>query len=317
MPGPRLPMRKIRDVLRLSAAGMSKRQIAASLGVSATAAGDCIRRARRAGLTWLLPDGLTDEALELRLYPPPTVAKDRRPQPDWAAIHCELRRPGVTLQLLWEEHRAVHPDGYGYSRFCERYRSWEARLSPTMRQSHVAGERMFVDYAGTTLEVIDASTSEVMTAQLFVAALGASSYTYAEASWTQGLSDWIGSHTRTFAFIGGAPAMVVSDNLRSGITKACFYEPAVNRSYAEMAAHYNTAIVPARPYRARDKAKVEVAVQVATRFIYALRRPVGISPVARRHVLAHRGMLAVGGRAHMRGNAPAAVEDLDRARRDA
>jgi transposase len=270
MPGLRLPMRKSRDVLRLSAAGMSKRKIAASLGVSATAAGECIRRARRAGLTWPLPEGLTDEALELRLYPPPMVAsKDRRPQPDWAVVHRELRRPGVTLQLLWEEHRAAYRDGYGYSRYCELYRAWEARLSPTMRQSHVAGERMFVDYAGTTLEVIDASTGEVRTAQLFVAALGASSYTYAEATWTQGLSDWIGSHTRAFAFIGGAPAMVVSDNLRSGITKACFYEPAVNRTYAEMAAHYDTAIVPARPYRARDKAKVEVAVQIATRFIIA------------------------------------------------
>jgi transposase len=262
-------MRKIRDVLRLSAAGMSKRKIAASLGVSATAAGKCLRRARRAGLGWPLPEGLTDEALELRLYPPPTVAKDPRPQPDWAAVHRELRRPGVTLQLLWEEHRAAYREGYGYSRFCELYRAWEARLSPTMRQSHVAGERLFVDYAGTKLEVIDASTGEARTAQLFVAALGASSYIYAEATWTQGLSDWIGSHTRAFAFIGGAPAMVVSDNLRSGITKACFYEPAVNRTYAEMAAHYSTAIVPARPYRARDKAKVEVAVQVATRFIIA------------------------------------------------
>jgi transposase len=270
MPGPRLPMRKVRDVLRLSAAGMSKRKIAVSLGVSATAARDCIGRARCSGLSWPLPEGLTDEALELRLYPPPGVAaKDHRPRPDWAMVHRELRRPGVTLQLLWEEHRAVHPDGYGYSRFCELYRAWEARLSPTMRQSHVAGERMFVDYAGATLEVIDASTGAVRTVQLFVAALGASSYTYAEATWTQGLSDWIGSHTRAFAFIGGAPAMVVSDNLRSGITKACFYEPAVNRTYAEMAAHYDTAIVPARPYRARDKAKVEVAVQVATRFIIA------------------------------------------------
>jgi transposase len=143
------------------------------------------------------------------------------------------------------------------------------RLSPTMRQSHVAGERMFVDYAGTTLQVIEPSTGEAMTAQLFVCVLGASNYTYAEATWTQGLSDWIGSHTRGFAFMGGVPAMVVSDNLRSGITKACFYEPAVNRTYGEMAAHYNTAIVPARPYRARDKAKVEVAVQVATRFIIA------------------------------------------------
>jgi transposase len=270
MPGPRLPMRKIRDMLRLSAAGMSKRQIAASLGLSATAAGECIRRARRVDLTWPLPEGLTDEVLELRLYPPPMVtAADRRPRPNWTVVHRELRRPGVTLQLLWEEHRAVHPDGYGYSRFCELYRAWEARLSPTMRQSHVAGERMFVDYAGTTLEVIDASTGVARTAQLFVATLGASSYTYAEATWTQGLSDWIGSHTRAFAFIGGAPAMVVSDNLRSGITKACFYEPAVNRTYAEMAAHYNTAVVPARPYRARDKAKVEVAVQIATRFVIA------------------------------------------------
>jgi transposase len=270
MSGARLPMRKIRDMLRLSAAGMSKRQIAASLGLSATAAGECIRRARRVDLTWPLPEGLTDEVLELRLYPPPMVtAADRRPRPNWAVVHRELRRPGVTLQLLWEEHRAVHPDGYGYSRFCELYRAWEARLSPTMRQSHVAGERMFVDYAGTTLEVIDASTGVARTAQLFVATLGASSYTYAEATWTQGLSDWIGSHTRAFAFIGGAPAMVVSDNLRSGITKACFYEPAVNRTYAEMAAHYNTAVVPARPYRARDKAKVEVAVQIATRFVIA------------------------------------------------
>jgi transposase len=219
---------------------------------------------------WPLPEELTEETLELRLYPPPAVtAKDRRPRPDWAEVHRELRRPGVTLQLLWEEHRAVYPDGYGYSRYCELFRAWEARLSPTMRQSHVAGERLFVDYAGTTLEVIDASTGEVMTAQLFVAALGASSYTYAEATWTQGLSDWIDSHTRTFAFIGGATAMVVSDNLRSGITKACFYEPAVNRTYAEMAAHYDTAIVPARPYRPRDKAKVEVAVQIATRFVIA------------------------------------------------
>ena len=231
MPGPRLPMRKIRDVLRLSAAGMSKRQIGASLGMSATAAGDCVRRAQRAGLGWPLPEDLTDEALELRLYPPAVAAKDRRPQPNWALVHRELRRPGVTLQLLWEEHRAVHPNGYGYSRFCELYRAWEARLSPTMRQSHIAGERLFVDYAGTTLDLIDPSTGETRTAQLFVAVLGASNYIYAEATWTQGLSDWIGSHTRAFTFIGGVPAMVMSDNLRSGITKACFYEPAVNRTY--------------------------------------------------------------------------------------
>jgi transposase len=272
MPGRRLPMRKIRDVLRLRAGGLSKRKIAISLGVGATAAGDCIRRARRAGLAWPLPDDLGDEALEARLFPASAglaAIKARRPQPDWPAIHRELRRKGVTLQLLWEEHRATHPDGHGYSRFCELYRTWEGRLSPTMRQTHVAGERLFVDYAGTTLEVIDGTTGEVIAAQLFVAALGASNYTYAEASWTQGLADWIGSHTRAFAFFGGVSAMVVSDNLKSGITKACFYEPAVNRAYAEMAAHYDTAVVPARPYKPRDKAKVEVAVQVATRWIIA------------------------------------------------
>jgi transposase len=270
MPGQRLPMRKIRDVLRLSAVGMSKRKIAASLGVSPTAAGECIRRARRVGLSWPLPEEMTDEGLESRLYPPPaSKAKHRRPQPDWAGMHRELRRAGVTLQLLWEEHRGAYADGYGYSRFCELYRAFEGRLSPTMRQAHIASERLFVDYAGTTLEVIDGATGEVISAQLFVAALGASNHTYAEATWTQGLADWIGSHTRAFAFYGGVPAMVVSDNLKSGVTKACFYEPAINRTYAEMAAHYDTAVVPARPYKPRDKAKVEVAVQVATRWIIA------------------------------------------------
>ena len=270
MPQERLPMRKMRDVLRLSAGGLSKRKIAASLGISPTAAGDCIRRAQRAGLSWPLPEDLGDEALEARLYPPPlSVAKEQRPQPDWPATHRELKRPGVTLQLLWEEHRAAHPDGYGYSRYCELYQAWKGRLSPTMRQTHVAGERLFVDYAGTTIDIFDAATGEVRTAQLFVAALGASSYTWAEATWTQGLADWIGSHTRVFAFFGGVPGMVVSDNLKSGITKACFYEPAVNRSYAEMAAHYDTAIVPARPRKPRDKAKVEAAVLVATRWVIA------------------------------------------------
>ena len=175
----------------------------------------------------------------------------------------------MTLQLLWEEHRAAHPEGYGYSRYCELYRAWECRLSPTMRQLHVAGERMFVDYAGTVLEVMDGATGEVHTCQLFVAVLGASNYTYVEATFTQRLIDWFGSHVRTFTFFGGVTAQIVSDNLRSGVAKACFYEPAVNRTYAEMAAHYNTAVVPARPRKPRDKAKAEVAVQVVTRWITA------------------------------------------------
>lgn len=268
----RLPMRKIRDVLRLTAGGLSSRQVAASIGIGSTTVTDCLARARRAGVVWPLPGDMTDAALEARLFPASAAlaaAKAQRPQPDWPAIHRELKRKGVTLQLVWEEHRGRHPDGYGYSRFCELYRAWAKRLSPTMRQSHVAGERMFVDYAGATIDVVDAATGEVHACQLFVATLGASSYTYAEATRTQALCDWIGSHTRAFAFFGGVPAMVVSDNLKAGITKACFHEPAVNRTYAEMAAHYGTAIIPARPYKPRDKAKVEAAVLVATRWIVA------------------------------------------------
>ena len=268
----RLPMRKVRDVLRLKAVGLGKRKIAASLGISATAVGGCLRRAREAGVAWPLAEEMTDEALEVRLYPASVALAElaaRRPLPDWPTIHRELKRPGVTLQLLWGEHRAAHPDGYGYSRFCELYRAWEGRLSPTMRQTHVAGERMFVDYAGTTIDVIDAATGEVLRAQLFVAVLGASSYTYAEATWTQGLADWIGSHVRTFAFIGGVTAQTVSDNLKSGVTKPSRYEPGINRTYQDLADHYGFVVLPARVRKPRDKAKVEVAVLIVERFVLA------------------------------------------------
>ena len=270
MPQERLPMRKIRDVLRQAAAGMSSRKIAAGLAVSKTTIQNCLKRAEAAGVSWPLPDDVTDERLEAQLYPPPeTIPADQRPLPDWAEVHRELKRKGVTLELLWQEYRDQHPTGYGYSRFCDLYRAFAKRLSPTMRQHHVAGERLFVDYAGTTMDVVDGLTGEVLKAELFVAVLGASSYTYAEATWTQTLPDWLGSHARAYAFFGGVPEMTVSDNLKAGITKACFYQPAVNRAYADMAAHFGTAIVPARPYKPRDKAKVEVGVQVATRWIIA------------------------------------------------
>ena len=270
MPTARLPMRKLREMLRLHASSLPTRQIGASLGIGQSTIIDYLGRARRAGLAWPLPAELSDEALETRLFPPPlAISKEQRPKPDWAAIHRELKRPGVTLRLIWEEHRAVHPDSYGYSRFCELYQDWRKRLSPTMRQTHTAGDKLFVDYAGTTIDIFDGLTGEVLTCQLFVAALGASSYTYAEATWTQTLPDWIGAHVRAFEFLGGVTALTVSDNLKAGITKACFHEPAVNRSYAEMAAHYGTAILPARPYKPRDKAKVEVAVLLATRWIIA------------------------------------------------
>ena len=242
----RLKMRKIRDAMRLEAAGLSTRKIAASLGVGQSTASDYLSRARAAGLSWPLPADLADAELEGRLFPRSVQVRSATfPQPDWAHVHAELRRKGVTLALLWEEYRGIHTDGYGYSRYCELYRRWEGRLSSVMRQHHVAGER------------------------LFVATLGASNYTYVEATWTQSLPDWIASHVRAFAFFGGAPAQVVSDNLKSGVTKACFYEPTVNRTYAEMAAHYDTAIVPARPRKPKDKAKVEGAVLIAERWIVA------------------------------------------------
>lgn len=214
MPGARLPMRQIREILRLHAAGLSKRKIARSLSIGPTAAGECIRRARRSGLLWPIPDEMDDTLLELRLYPSQTTTEQRRPLPNWAAVHRELKRSGVTLQLLWQEYREEHPDGYGYSRYCDFYRGWEKRISPTMRQTHVAGEKMFVDYAGTKLQVTNGTTGEVMDAELFVAVLGASSYTFAEATWTQSLSDWVGSHTRAFGYFGGVAAITVSDNLK-------------------------------------------------------------------------------------------------------
>src|SRR3974390_901937 len=269
MPQERLPMRKIREVLRLKADGLSKRRIAASLGISATAAMECVGRALRAGLTWPLPDDVDDLALERRLYPPPAPTKEEQPLPNWAVVQRELKRPGVTLELLWQEYREEHPGGYGYSRYCDLHRAWEKRVSPTMRQTHIAGEKMFVDYAGTKLQLVDWTTGEVLTAELFVAVLGASSLTYAEATWTQSLPDWIGAHTRAFNYFDGVTSMVVSDNLKSGITKACFYEPNVNRTYQEMADHYGTAIIPARPRKPKDKAKLEVGVQVALRWVIA------------------------------------------------
>ena len=266
----RLTMRKIREALRLHASGLSTRKIATSLGVGQSTANEYLKRIERAALTWPLAAEMTDAELEALLFHPVGgTSRLVEAQPDWPTIHRELKRPGVTLSLLWEEYRAVHPKGYGYSRFCDLHRRWNGRLAPVMRQHHVAGERVFVDYAGTTLEVIDAGTGEVRQAQLFVAALGASNLTYAEASWSQSLSDWIGAHCRAFSYFGGVPAQVVCDNLKSGVTKACFYEPAVNRTYADLAAHYDTAVVPARPHKPKDKAKVEGAVLLVERWILA------------------------------------------------
>lgn len=266
----RLPMRKIREALRLRAEGFSGRRVAQSLSVGRATISEYFRRADVEGLRWPLPDALSDADLEQRLFPySPGEARGSVPQPDWTYVHAELRRKGVTLSLLWEEYRGVHPDGYGYSRYCELYTRWEGKLSPVMRQRHPAGERLFVDYAGHTVDVVCPKTGEVRTAQIFVATLGASSYTYVEATWTQSLPDWISSHVRAFEFFGGVPAQLVPDNLKAGVTQACFYDPAINRTYGDMANHYDTAIIPARPHKPKDKAKVEGAVLLAERWILA------------------------------------------------
>ena len=262
-------MRKIVDVLRLDAAGLSGRRISASLGIGRSCVGDYLDRARAAGLSWPLPDGIDETTLERRLFPQVSLKGRQFAQPDWAAVHSELKRPGVTLSLLWEEYRGRHPDGYGYSAFCEHYGVWSARLSPVMRQRHTAGERMFVDYSGARMALTDPATGVALPVEIFIAVLGASNYTYAEASWSQNLADWIASHTRAFTAFGAVSALIVSDNLKSGVIRACFYEPEINRSYADMAAHYGAAILPARPYKPRDKAKVEAAVLLVQRWIIA------------------------------------------------
>ena len=271
MPAERLSMRQIRDVLRLCcAAKLPQRAVARSLGLGQGAVSGYLSRARAAGISWPLPEDLDDARLEALLFPPPCgTPADQRPMPDWAWVHRELRRPDVTLALLWEEYRAGAADGFSYSWFCDLYRAWAGRLKPTMRQVHVAGEKLFVDFAGRTGEVIDADTGAAIPVQIFVAVLGASSLTYAEATWSQKLPDWIAVHGRAFAYFGGVARQTVSDNLKAGIIKASFHEPLVNRTYADMARHYGTAIVPARPYKPRDKAKVEVGVQVVGRWILA------------------------------------------------
>lgn len=278
MPTKRLSMRRIRDLLRLKhAQGLSDRQIAAALGISKGAVGNYLLRARVAELSWPLPAELADDdALELLLFPGQADARRAdRPVPDWAVIDRELRRPGVTRALLWEEYRAAHPNGFGYAWFCQRYDAWKGKVRATMRQTHRGGEKVFVDFAGDTIDVIDPATGEARPAKLFVAAMGASSYIYAEACADEGLEAWIGAHVSLFAFLGGVPKAVVPDNLKAAVTRADRYEPGINRTYADCAAHYGTVVLPARPYKPRDKAKVEVAVQVAERWMSRQRRACG------------------------------------------
>ncbi len=274
MPAVRLSMRKVKEVLRLKfEGGQTNRRIARSCRISRPTVSDYLLRFGEAGLQWPAVAALDDATLEQKLFPPVAVAPTAgRAVPDWSQIHRELRRKGVTLTLLWHEYKAAHPEGFQYSWFCDQYRAWTRKLDVVMRQEHRGGEKLFVDYAGQTAEVVDQRTGEIRQAQIFVAVLGASSYTYAEATWTQQLPDWIGSHVRAFEFLGGVSELLVPDNLRSGVSKAHRYEPDLNPTYADLASHYGVAVLPARVRKPRDKAKAEAGVLLVERWILAVLR---------------------------------------------
>ncbi len=270
MAAERLSMRQIREILRQKwVVGLSHRAVAQSLRIGLGTVSSVVQRAHGAGLDWPAVQALAEDALEARLYGPPGEHGGVRPEPDCAYLHAERRKPGVTLELLHLEYLEHHPSGYRYTQFCEIYRRWLQRRGWSMRQVHRAGDKCFVDYAGQKPTILDPTTGEVIAVELFVAVLGASNYTYAEAARTQQVADWIASHQRTFQFFGGVPHAVVPDQLKSGVTLPCRYEPGIQRTYEEFAQHYGTVILPARPAKPRDKAKIEVAVQIAERWILA------------------------------------------------
>jgi transposase len=246
-------MRKIQEVLRLhSQTDLSERSIAKSVSLSRSTVSKIITRAQESRISWPLPEDLDDAKLEATLFPVQPGRPKNCFEPEWNKIYLELKRKGVTLQLLWMEYKEQNTDGYQYSQFCERFRVWKKQLQISMRQEHHAGEKMFVDYAGPTIPVIDRDTGEVQQAQIFVAVLGASNYTFIEAQPSQSLESFIGGHVRAFEYFGGVTELVIPDNLKSAVFKADRYEPTNNRTYQEMASHYGCAVLPARPYHPKD-----------------------------------------------------------------
>jgi len=272
MPAERTSMRIIKDVLRLKFdARLSQRQISRSLNIGLGTVSLHLNRAKEANLKWPLPTDMDDASLERALFPRQIqTAREGYVEPDYANMHKELKRKGVTKQLLWEEYKQIHgKNSYQYSQYCQRYRDWVLTLKRSMRQVHKAGEKLFIDYCGPTIPIVNPDTGEVCNAQIFVATWGASNYTYAEATRSQTKSDWLQSHVNAFEFFGGTPDILVPDNLKSAVTKACRYEPVINESYQHLARHYKTVVIPARPYKPKDKAKAENAVLVVERWIMA------------------------------------------------
>jgi transposase len=268
----RLAMHQVKEILRQKLVlRRSHREVKKALGVSVGLISRMVSRAEALGIDATALDELDDEALEAKLYEPSTECT-HRPLPDLAAIHLELRRAGVTLELLHLEYLERHPDGYRYTAFCNLYRKWLQKRSPTMRQRHIGGDKMFVDYSGKRPRVFDRVTGEATEVELYVAVLGASNYTYAEATYSQTVGEFVTSTVRALGFLGGAPNAIIPDQLKSAVTVACRYEPGIQRNFEELGRHYSTTILPARPASPRDKAKVEVGVQIAQRWILARMR---------------------------------------------
>jgi transposase len=274
MAAERLPMRKLREIIRLRLqAGQSGRAIARACEVSPSTIGGYLGRIALARLTWPLPPEFDDDdALERLLFPDELHPVSDRPEPDWSYVHRELKRRHVTKMLLWQEYKEATPTGLQYSQFCEKYLRWASPLAATMRQAHHVGEKAFIDFSGSGLDLVDPLTGECRKAVLFIAVLGASNLTYAEPVLSQDLPTWVGCHVRAFEYFGGTTEIWVPDNPRVGVTKAGKYEPILNRTYEDLSAHFGAAVIPARPYRPRDKAKVEVAVLIASRWILAALR---------------------------------------------
>jgi len=264
-------MRKISEVLRLKAAGLSVREIARSTGAGRTTVYEYLVRADSAGMGWPLPDGIGEDELEETLFPPLTTElAERRPLPDWRQVHRELHRGRhVTLRLLWLEWRAANPEGWGYTQFCVHYRKWLGTQDVVMRLNWPAGARMFVDYSGDKVPVTDPATGEICQAEVFVATLGCSGMVYAEASMSQDLGSWLSAHANAYEAFRGVPEATTPDNLKSGVTRACYYDPDVNASYAELGRHYGTVILPTRAAHPRDKASVEAGVLQVERWVLA------------------------------------------------
>lgn len=277
MPNKRTSMRKIRDILRQKwELGQSDRAISKSCSVSKTTVKECVCRAERAGLGWPLPEDLDDARLEATLYPGVKNVNTRMMgsgTPDWEEVYTELKKKEVTLRLLWEELRERNPEAWGYSWYCEQFAQWKKKRRISMRQIHKAGEKLFVDFAGKTVPIYDRATGKATPCQIFVACWGASHFTFAQAVWSQDLASWVSAHVNAFEYFGCVPEIVIPDNLRSGVSKACRYDPDINPTYAELADHYGFAVIPARSYKPKDKAKAEVGVQLVTRWILgALRK---------------------------------------------